>query len=269
MTEETSRKHEAVLGEQEMIMMSNNTTTTEEQVLAWLIEKLTLQGAVGLFTDWLPEHFSSIWTIEVNPSDPFSDFTTEGFDLMACLDHSIREHSREEWLGQITTQNSSLYPRVVKLVESKLLARGISQERLQSLTPREKLIMLAEADLLRAPPQAKFILYLITAAKDVKGNNTRESTKLFFPHTTAFTHFQAVLRDFTLPSAIRTGRTTGYTLLDGPWIYRLIGPNKVIIPGLPKYSIADETDFREMKRRLQNKDTPTACIFHVSLSPSA
>lgn len=256
-----------ILNEQERAWMSSNTPATEEQVLAWLIEKLTLQGAVGLSTDWLPEQFSSMWDIEVDPSGRISGFTNDESGLRATLNRLNREHARELWLEQVTSHNRALYPRVLTIIESRLLARGIPQERLRALTPRDRLIMLAEVDLPRAPPQPKFTMYLVTA-KDATGD-TRESTKLFFPYTSTFGHFQCGLRDFTLHSAKRMGRTDGYTLRDGPWIYQLIGPNKAIVPGLPKYSIADETDFREMIRQLRDKDTPMACIFHVSSSSTS
>lgn len=263
--EMTPSKPDAVLDGQETPKMSSNTPVMEEQVLSWLIELLTLQGAVGLFTDWLPEHFLSMFTIDVDAFGAFTDFRADGPDLQTCLELGNRAYSRELWLVQVTAQNRSLYPRVLALVESRLLARGIPRERLGGLTHRQKLIMYAEMDLPRAPPQASFTLYLVMA-KDAQGS-TRESAKLFFPYTTTFARFQGILRDFTAYSAIQTGRTGGYTLRDGPWIYQLVGPNKAIIPGLPKYSIADEADFRMMKKQLQNKDSPSACIFHVSLSP--
>ena len=254
----TSRSHKDVRSGKKRF---SDGPATVDEVLAWLLEQLALQGAVGLSTNWRPGHFSSMFSVSANDLDTFSEFPNNGADLTTGLGGAIRDHSRESWLGEVTTQHRALFPKVVTLVESKLLAHGIAREKFRKLNPRDKLIMLAEANLPKAPNLPTITLYLVVS-KDVEGD-ANESKPLAFPRDVTFVHFQAVLRDLTDDSAIRAGRTSGYTLLDGPWRYQLLGRDKDIVPGLPKFEIADEADFRQMIRQLSDKDTPSACIYHV------
>ncbi|KAI9792193.1 MAG: hypothetical protein M1816_002733 [Peltula sp. TS41687] len=225
---------------------------TQEQVLSWLIEKLTLQGEVGLATDWLPEHFSAAWIVDVDRYGNVN-LPNKDSDLRCSINRLNLEARREEWLERrLSTRNArAVFPEIHAVVEERLLARGIPQERLQALKPRDKLILFAEFDCLRTHLQPKFAVYLVSPYDELGAR--KETTKLYFPYSTRFGRFL---------NGLRTYSTCPYTLQDGPWIYQLIGADKAIVPGLPKYTIADEQDFREFKERLQSVYTPMACIYH-------
>ena len=238
----------------------------EEDVISWLTELSKLKGQICMFTSWKPIYLSSMCRIDAeSPSEETVGFTSNT-DIITALGQALRDAKYERWLNRVLLQHRALVDQLTPVLESKLDLLGYRSEDVKGLSMPEKLVFLAEAELpidFRALNAQKVVVQLVTAA--YAGCKTKTIQSLFFRRDDSFNTFQGILRDLTAESAIALGRGEGYTLKDGPWIFRLLDKNNAFIPGISKMRISEECDYRGMVDQLLDEQTPAAAVWHVSV----
>ena len=242
---------------------TSDRAATAEELLEWLIEHQELRGAAGLSTQWPLEDFPKVFSVVADTPDQPMLSEGKDVDLDTCLGWAVRDHMRDEWLEKTIKEHHALYPSVDKLLYSRLRALGVPASQLDQMNPNQKLSMLANAKTPRKPDIPTFIVFLILA-KDTEGNEI-DKIELTFRLDDSFVRFQAVLRDISCYSAMRHGQAGGYTLCDGPWCYRFVGSNGLVVPGMTRVEMVDERGYRMMVRQLVQRKYRAASFCHVSV----
>ncbi|KAI9795323.1 MAG: hypothetical protein M1833_007235 [Piccolia ochrophora] len=236
---------------------------TAENVIDWLTELAERKGRMGMFTHWAPGYLSSMCSIRGDTSPNVRARPPQYMDLSTALGASIADEKRERWLDDVIWHHRRLFDRASQVLHTRLLDQGFTGHELDGLELGGRLGLYAEC---RLPidfegmhtPKASF--NIVTVA-DKEGKH-KTNQKVSFQFKDSFATFQGVLRDLTARSAIMLGREEGYTLDDGPWMYRLVRGNNSFAESSPYTEISEERGFRDMLRKLRNKETPKAAIWH-------
>ena len=243
--------------------LTSDRAATAEELLDWLIEHQESSGAAGLSTHWPVEDFPKVFSVVADPADQCMLFEGRDVDLDTCLGWAVRDHMRDHWLEKTIKDHHALYPSVDKLLYSRLRALGVPASELDQTNPSQKLSMLANAKTPRKPDIPTFTVFLILA-RDAEGDEM-DKIELTFRLDDSFVRFQAVLRDISCYSAMRHGQAGGYTLCDGPWCYRFVGSNGLVVPGLTRVEMVDESGYRMMVKQLVQSKYRAASFCHVSV----
>ncbi|KAI9670058.1 MAG: hypothetical protein M1817_004538 [Caeruleum heppii] len=242
-----------------MARLSTGPATLDE-LLDWCLEKLDASKPYGYHVDQLSEHGQALFTLDMGALDDVDAPLTEDIDLDTALGRAICSDAREAWLDKTIHAHRALLPQLHPLIEARLADLGQPLVDAKEMNLTEKLDLLAQARFPKKLEEPVFMIHLNILTDD---NTSSEPSQHFlnFPYSKmSFVYFQCILRNFTGLCARRTGRESGYTLLDGPWKYQLVGKDNTTIGGLE--DLADENTFNLLIRQLKEEKTSHASVWH-------
>ncbi|KAI9815452.1 MAG: hypothetical protein M1827_002586 [Pycnora praestabilis] len=239
-------------------------------MISWLTEKLHREGKIGFKTYTPISELTALCALSTSAVPrPFP----LDLDLDSSLGGDIAEYSRETYLLRVLKQNKALMPQVCEEVDARLEKVGCDQAWLaaSTVTLAMKLKKLDEVKrgmttppAVAAPMDPEWFINLIT---EIDGEGTpTESTRLYFSRKASFHDFLTMLKGWSkVSSHLMTGHEGGYTLGHGAWVYELTNSKLQRVKGAQVRKIMDKNGYWSLKQQLNEKETPSAVVWHERL----